>query len=290
MRASLFRAFIAIAALLALAAPALPASKLSDRQVRQAQEFALNNSLFILYHEVAHLLFDQLNVPVLGKEEDAADNMAAYTMIKKHSTQSDAALADAAYGWLLYGKLYDGELDKEDFYNEHSLDSQRAYQIVCMMVGASPSTFGKIADDYEMDRDRQERCGRDYALVERSLDSVLNRYLGKNNGKGTKVNITYHAASGDLRKARDVFEKSGVFEQVADELKANYALSQPFSFRAKRCGEANAFYDPDAVEVIFCYEMMDELMALIAKDMPEDVAPPPRISTPGFGRAGTSGI
>ena len=65
---------VAITAVLA-GAPVLAAERLTDRQVKQAEAFAANNSLFFIYHEVGHLLIDQLALPVLGKEEDAADNM-----------------------------------------------------------------------------------------------------------------------------------------------------------------------------------------------------------------------
>ena len=32
------------------------------------------------------------------------------------------------------------------YYDEHGLDWQRAYQIVCLMVGSNPDQFGQLAD------------------------------------------------------------------------------------------------------------------------------------------------
>ena len=68
---------IALAGLCAVAAlsGAFGAEKLTERQMEQARKWAANNALFVLYHEVAHLLVDQLQLPVLGKEEDAASGM-----------------------------------------------------------------------------------------------------------------------------------------------------------------------------------------------------------------------
>lgn len=283
MGANLVRALVALLALLGGALPVAAAQTLSERQQRQAESFAVNNTRFILYHEMAHLLFDQLGLPVLGREEDAADNVATYLLLSKQTRTSDKVLSDAARGWQLYGKLYGGDLGLEDFYDEHSLDSQRAFQIVCLMVGSDYDAFHKIADEYGMDKERQESCARDYRLARRSLDSLLETHRHKAGGKGTEVTITYHAASNELGKARDVFRNSGVFEDVADELRGSFALRNKVSFRAKRCGEVNAFYDPDTVEIIFCYEMMDDLLAMISNEMPDEPTGPV-----AHGRAGSA--
>lgn len=245
------------------------AAPLSERQKRLAEEFAINNSLFILHHEVAHLLFDRLSLPVLGREEDAADNMATYVLLDQRTPTADKVLADAARGWQLYGKLYGGELSLEDFYDEHSLDGQRAFQIVCLMVGSERKGFRDIANDYGIDLDRQESCERDYDLTKRSLESLLERHRNQG-GKSTDVRITYHPAPGALSYARDVFKRSGIFEQVADELRKNYALGTKVSFNARRCDEVNAFYDADTVEIIFCYEMIDDLITMISNEMPPE--------------------
>ena len=152
---------VAAAALLAAGAPTLSAERLTDRQVKQAEAFAANNSLYFIYHEVGHLLIDQLALPVLGREEDAADNMATYMLLRQNSPRANRILTDAARGWLLSGNVYDTDFDTSDFYDAHSFDHQRAYQIVCLMVGKNPKLFGDVADDYDMEKGRQETCAWD---------------------------------------------------------------------------------------------------------------------------------
>jgi len=274
---------------LAGASTGLGAEKLTPRQQQEAMAWAANNSLFVLYHEVGHLLVDQLGLPVLGREEDAADNMASFTLLQKHTHAADVAIADAAYGWLLTGKAYTPKPEDSDYYASHSLDRQRAFQIVCMMVGSNPDTFRKIADEYHIDAARQDECGYDWRRLKSSMDGVMRSYIAKN-ARPTDVTITYHAASGKLKAAAEAFKNSGVFEQVAEEIRAHYGLHNKVTLRAKRCGEANAFYDPDKVEVTFCYELMDDFVRLISKDMPDarntrGPTPAPRT---GFGRAGAA--
>ncbi|WP_240233097.1 DUF4344 domain-containing metallopeptidase [Devosia lacusdianchii] len=268
---------LAVALLLCLLAfiGAIQAQELTKSQRAEIRRFAYNNSLFVLYHEVAHLLFHQLELPILGKEEDAADNMATWILLNKRTEATDKALADAAQGWVLSGIAYDSGGEESDYAASHSLDKQRAYQIVCLMVGSDDAAFRPIANEYRMDSDRQETCAWDYETVDRSLKGLLG---GRNNkaGQGTDVTVTYHDAGGRLKAAADAFKSSGVFDQVADELRQNYSLREPVQFNAKRCGEANAFYDPETVEVIFCYELMQDYMDLYADSMPEEVAPAPR--------------
>ncbi len=72
-----------------------------------------------------------------ARRRDAADNMATWTLLRKGTPEADQALADAAYGWLLSGIAYNSTIEDEDLYGNHSLDRQRAFQIVCLMVAAT---------------------------------------------------------------------------------------------------------------------------------------------------------
>lgn len=153
------------------------------------------------------------------------------------------------------------------------------------MVGMDETAFRPIANEYRMERDRQDACYWDYDTVDRALQGLLGG-RGNKNGRGTDVVVTYHDAGGQLKAAADAFRSSGVFDQVADELRNNYSLRETVQFNAKRCGEANAFYDPETVEVIFCYELMADYMELYQASMPEAVAPAPRQT--GVGKEKTS--
>ena len=45
-------------------------------RLKATAEFAVGNMLFVLLHEAAHGLISDLGLPVLGREEDAADQFA----------------------------------------------------------------------------------------------------------------------------------------------------------------------------------------------------------------------
>jgi hypothetical protein len=70
-----------------------------SRANRQARvEFVVGNMLFTLLHELAHGAILEMALPVLGKEEDAADSFAATRLIEIGSEFSDQAVAEAARG------------------------------------------------------------------------------------------------------------------------------------------------------------------------------------------------
>ena len=264
---SSFKKLVLITAMgLALLAGAAQAQELNKQQRAEQRRFAYNNSLFVLYHEVGHLLFHQLELPVLGREEDAADNLATWTLLRQGTTAADQALKDAARGWVLSGIAYNSGGAESDYAAAHSLDKQRAYQIVCLMIGMDEGAFRPVANEYRLDSDRQKSCQWDYDTINRSLERLLANSRTKKS-RGTEVVVTYHNVSGRLKAAADAFRLSGVFDQVAQELRTRYSLRETVRFNAKRCGEANAFYDPETVEVIFCYELMQDYMDLYSDNL-----------------------
>ncbi|MDB5507185.1 MAG: hypothetical protein JWR75_1823 [Devosia sp.] len=284
----LVRIVVATLCLFAPLASAVQAADLTKTQEARVNEWAANNALWVLYHELAHLLVDQLDLPVLGKEEDAADNMASWTLLKKGTPEAIQALADAARGWQLSGAAYGDDFVKEDFYDSHSLNQQRTFQIVCLMVGADEESFGKVAKAYAMDNNRQYSCRFDYEQVAASFDAVLAPHWAKNS-RGTRVVIEYNTSAGRLAAAAEAFQNSGVFEAVAAELETQYSIPGIVNFRAKRCGEENAFYDPNLVEIIFCYELMDSFIKQMTKSLEKgEVAEDIIIAAPastGLGKA-----
>ena len=52
------------------------------------ERFILSNTLSTFLHESAHMLIREYNLPVLGKEEDAADNFQTWYMIINENQQS----------------------------------------------------------------------------------------------------------------------------------------------------------------------------------------------------------
>lgn len=252
------------AALLLQPVAAFELTGFSKAERAEALRFAVNNSLFTLYHEVSHLLIDRLQLPVFGPEEDAADSMAVWMLLQKKTPDANQALEDAARGWRLTGDAYGNVFTDEDYASGYSPDRQRSLQIVCLMVGADGAAFRPMANTYAIHPDRQDSCHHDFDLLDRSMRSQLPE--GKS---GTRVDVRYRDGGYHLRLAERTLRSSGIFDDVAQEVRDGYRIDQRVRFTAQSCGEPNAFYDPGTVEVIFCYELMQDFIDLYADDMPE---------------------
>src|SRR5579859_763750 len=137
--------------------------KLSQKQREDLVEFVTGNMLFVILHEMAHAAVDGFQLIVLGREEDAADDFAVMRLLAVGSDFSHRILVHAARGWFLSDKRDRKDGEPFAYYDEHGLDKQRAYQIVCMMVGSDPKEFKDLANEAKLPEDRQESChSKDY--------------------------------------------------------------------------------------------------------------------------------
>ena len=147
-----------------------------DRR-QELAEFVSGNMLFVLLHELAHAAMTELDLPVLGRKEDAADSFAALTLIHIKSVFSDRVLTEAAKGWFMVDRRDRKEGDPIAYYDEHGLNQLRAFQIVCYMVGADPVRFKDLAAEIKLPKDRQESCAEDYRDAAKSWGVVLQPHL-----------------------------------------------------------------------------------------------------------------
>jgi Putative metallopeptidase len=126
-------------------APLLKGLSLQERE--KHVEFVAANMIFVAIHELGHAVISEMDLPVLGQEENAADQFAILTGLTVVANEySLRVLANAARGWFLSARRDRKEGETPDYYGRHGLDEQRAYRIVCLMVGSDPVKFKAVAD------------------------------------------------------------------------------------------------------------------------------------------------
>lgn len=244
--------------------PALPV-ELNDEQAAEALDFAMHDATFTLYHEIGHLLVGEFGLPVLGKEEDAADALAVILLLNDETDADEAfdALVDAADGWYFSAVESTGNgVDDLSFFDEHSLDIQRAYAMVCMMVGFDPAKFGETADIYEIEDERQQDCAETYAQAAGAWETLLKPHETTGEA-GAAITVTYEGA-GEFARFADALRDRRVLELAAELVQSRFVLPRPVTFRAALCDEANAYFDPDNSEILYCYELAAEMYDLYA--------------------------
>jgi hypothetical protein len=227
----------------------------SPEYVQGLVEFVSGNMLFVLYHEMAHAAITQMGLPVLGRMEDAADSFATLRLIRVGSDFSRRVLANAAKGWFLADKRDQKTGDKVEFYDEHGLDQQRAYQIVCLLVGSDDEKFKDLAKEAKLPEERQDTCAGDYSNAAFSWDLVLKPYRRAPDQPETKIDVVYGPAEGRAAVAQRVNRSVQLLETVARHAAEDFAWPAPFALEMQTCGYPNARWDLQSHKLIMCYEL-----------------------------------
>ena len=72
---------------------------LTPEQRRDTVTFVLGNMFYAVFHEMGHAVISEMQLPVLGREEDAADAFAILSGTKMMTNVSERALIEGAKGW-----------------------------------------------------------------------------------------------------------------------------------------------------------------------------------------------
>jgi hypothetical protein len=235
--------------------------KLSPANRKELVEFTVGNVLFVLAHEMGHVLINELSLPVVGREEDAADSFAAVMALEMASTFSERVLIEAAKGWALSSKRDKREGNELAFYDEHGLDLQRAYNVVCMMVGSDPERFKSLAAEAKLPEERHAPCVREYKTTAWSWDVLLKPHRRTNDQPKVTINVTYKDDEKYAVQA-SLLRHMGLLEAFAERAADRYVWRSPFSFEARACGEPNATWNFGTRTMTLCYELAEEFTQL----------------------------
>ena len=88
------------------------------------------------------------------------------------------------------------------FYDEHGLDQQRAYAIVCLMVGSNSDQFKELAHWVQMPEARQDTCLGDYSNAKYSRNLVLKPFLRAPDQPKSTIDVAYEPVTGNLDTCR----------------------------------------------------------------------------------------
>jgi Putative metallopeptidase len=229
-------------------------------------EFVAGNMVFVLQHEMGHAQISERRLPVLGaRDEDAADTFAILTMLEMGNVMSYRVLEQAAMGWFLTAKRAERQGDMLEFYEAHALDKQRAYQIVCLMVGYDKDMFKQLADDSKLPQSRRESCGADYRFAQRGWEEILRPHRRAPDQKKANTEVIYEEAKGKLKVFAEAAAAARLLENLSDYAVNTFQWNDNLTFVMKTCGQSNANWDPFTRRVTLCYEMAQELAELYVK-------------------------
>jgi hypothetical protein len=250
------------------------AGQLTQEQREEADLFVLGNTVFILYHELGHALIDQLGLPVLGHEEDAADNLASIMMIPEQADpMMDELIIAAADGWYL-GNIWQREAGNTEpaWWGEHALDMQRFYSVVCLMYGSDPAGFSDLAASVSLPADRRTTCPADYAQARAGWTRLLAPHMNpveSRSAGNSRISLEFEAPDPAYGYVSSLLHESGLINAIARDIGSSFKLPSDLTVRFRNCGAdtANAFYDRAGPSVTLCYELVAFYNELILRDI-----------------------
>ncbi|MGR3714960.1 MAG: DUF4344 domain-containing metallopeptidase [Shimia sp.] len=236
-----------IASAIALACP-VQAEVSFDHTGEATLAYVESNLLGIFYHELGHALIDVLGLPIFGQEEDAADVLSIFLIDAFYEEEAAVQMAyDAAFGFL-------GEADAADeiaFWDVHGPDLQRYYNTICIFYCANPDEREDVAEDLGLPLERAVYCPDEYDQAAASWGGAIDEISRSGGGQSLRIgDVEVDTDGGSLTAA-----------EVA-ALNEEFLLPHPVTISVVACGEANAFYDPQAAEIVMCTEFADALVEM----------------------------
>lgn len=140
----------------------------AQRLAAQAGQLVGGAFTFVILHELGHILINEFKLPITGREEDVADQIATYKALKS----DDAALKILQGGVWFFSKT-DLFYTRQHFADEHSLDPQRRFNIACWAFGKDQRLFAPLAKKVGLTGEHARRCPSEYAQMARSLDQIF---------------------------------------------------------------------------------------------------------------------
>jgi putative metallopeptidase DUF4344 len=130
------------------------------------QEAIAGGFVSVLLHELGHAVNDLLQIPVLGREEDTADQVAGFLQLQFGKDVARTTIKGVAYLWLTWSD------DKPAYWDVHSTSAQRFANFLCIGYGGDPAAFKDLADKF-LSKDRIEGCAHEYQQVRNAFDKTI---------------------------------------------------------------------------------------------------------------------
>lgn len=234
-----------------------PASAAPSVAALSGEDYVAGNLLFIAFHEAGHLLISDFELPVLGREEDAVDNLATLLLLPdEQDAEGERLVLAAAQGW--FDSAAEGEGAEPAWWGEHGIDQQRGFQILCVLAGANPDAFGPTAAAAGMPSDRIESCAAEYDTIAASWDKVLAPHVLQDGETATaKITVRYDPAPAELADAARLLRESEVLDGLAETLRTGFRLRRAITLKGAACGEPNAYWDSETRDLVMCYELVE---------------------------------
>ncbi len=147
------------------------------------REALVGQLLFTAAHEFGHAAFDIYNVPVLGRQEDAADEFATYFLLQFGGERAHRLIRGAAYAYHQYFKnLNDKDQPKVTvplaaFSSDHGAPAERFYNLACISYGYDPKIFAAVIEKGYLPEGRAKVCKYEYSNLKYAIKTLIGPHV-----------------------------------------------------------------------------------------------------------------
>ena len=124
-------------------------------------------------HEFGHALFEILKLPVFGREEDAADQVAAYITLQLGKIEARRLIGGTANAYLTELKAASMPNTLKQYADVHGTPAQRLFNLLCIAYGADPKLFGDITARGYLPPERAESCDEEYRQAAFAFETLI---------------------------------------------------------------------------------------------------------------------
>ncbi len=235
-------------------------------------EYFVGNFQFTLLHELSHAFITQSNLPVLGDEEIAADELAIAVLLLEDSDHAPQdrvrLLLAAADGWLLEWALEQQAESEIPYWEDRPLKIQRFYRIVCSIYGSDPETYSKYNWRLRLPFERSFSCIDDYRGIVKKVAWLrkIDAKLNADTAGRTKREQTHTIFEAPANIRRDHIAKLLLDSNIINETVTMFTKLFPLRNKvtvvlANGCG-VSAYWRDDLDEIILCYELVEQFIYL----------------------------
>jgi hypothetical protein len=145
----------------------------------------VGQALFAVAHEFGHLAFDVYKIPVLGREEDAADNFATFLMLH-FRPDGRRLIMGAAWSYHTFIKDYrlnpKATLPLAAFSSDHGQPEERFYNMMCIAYGSDAKLYASLIEKGYLPQSRARSCKKEFNVLQFGLNREILPHIDRKMG------------------------------------------------------------------------------------------------------------
>ena len=146
-----------------------------------AADAVVGQLFFALAHEFGHAVFDIYDIPVFGREEDAADEFATYVMLQVGADAAHRLVFGAAFSYREFVKNFKQKpnvsLPLLAFSSDHGSPEQRFYNLLCLAYGYDDKLFADVLQKEYLPQTRARNCRYEFGVLRYAFRQLIVPHL-----------------------------------------------------------------------------------------------------------------